>query len=282
MKGKGKKATGRSAPSHDKQASGRSTSASSANAKPSPPKKKLDQSPEARIAELEGLVASQQETLKKLEERERQNHRFFDTAGDAFILLDPQGIIIDWNHQCERLFGWKKEKVLGKSISQVILPERFRKLFEEDLRRFSEDSGAHFINNRIDLSAVRKDGNEFPANISVFPISLSDKITMCALVYDRSDRVRIQQRRAAQYELTRILAEAATVEEAASKILQIISEATGWETGLVWIIDKEIDALCMLEIWQKASSLGDKLEAASKWRQFHVSEGLPGRVWQTH
>ncbi len=88
-----------------------------------------------------------------------------------------------------------------------------------------------------------------------------------------------QQRLAAEYATARVLAEAATLQEAAPRILQAICTILDWEHGALWIVDREATLLRCVETWHPASVKFPEFEALSRQTSFPRGVGLPGRVW---
>ena len=89
-------------------------------------------------------------------------------------------------------------------------------------------------------------------------------------------------RLAAQYEVTRALAESSDFKEAVPRILRAVCEALGWELGLVWALDREAQSLRFVEAWSAEGRDAGEFVRASRERTFTRGErGLPGRVWET-
>ena len=87
------------------------------------------------------------------------------------------------------------------------------------------------------------------------------------------------QRLLVQQQVTRILAEAATPEEATPKILQAVCEYRGWDLGVLWRIDRDANVLRCAELWRRPSVEAVQFEAATRTSAFPPGRGLPGRVW---
>ena len=87
------------------------------------------------------------------------------------------------------------------------------------------------------------------------------------------------QRLLAQQQVTRILAEAATPEEATPKVLQAVCEYRGWDLGVLWRIDRNANVLRCAELWRRPSVEAVQFEAATRTSAFQSGRGLPGRVW---
>src|SRR5262245_21400122 len=82
-----------------------------------------------------------------------------------------------------------------------------------------------------------------------------------------------------QYATTRVIAEAATIEDGIPRILQAICETLSWDHGAVWIVDPEVQRLRCLYTWHRPDAPVEEFEAASRGATFPSGIGLPGRVW---
>jgi PAS domain S-box-containing protein/diguanylate cyclase (GGDEF)-like protein len=131
---------------------------------------------EQRLAE-EALHASQ--------ERARL---IIESALDAFVAMDGKGVIVDWNRQSERTFGWSRDDALGRNLAETIIPERYREAHQQGLTRFLEAGQGPVLNKRIEITALRRDGREFPVELVITPIRLTDGNAFGGFVRDISDR----------------------------------------------------------------------------------------------
>ena len=100
-----------------------------------------------------------------------------------------------------------------------------------------------------------------------------------ALHLEITKRKRHEQQLAGQYRVSRILAESASLDEAAAKILQAVCESVEWDLGDIWIIDRQVNTLRCVEIWHSPSVEVAKFEAITRQIRFPPGVGLPGRVW---
>lgn len=107
--------------------------------------------------------------LSRLAESEARARMVVDTAHDAFIGIDSRGRIITWNAQAEATFGWTRDEVLGKHLSETIIPPAFRDAHNAGLERFHETGEAPVVNQRIELRALDRAGREFPIELTVSP-----------------------------------------------------------------------------------------------------------------
>ncbi len=96
---------------------------------------------------------------------------------------------------------------------------------------------------------------------------------------DLDVRRRSEQRLAAQYATTRVLAESATLAEATPRVLQVICESLDWEHGAIWSVDGQANTLRCVETWQSPRVRFPEFEKVSRKTRFSRGVGLPGRVW---
>jgi PAS domain S-box-containing protein len=99
--------------------------------------------------------------------------------------------------------------------------------------------------------------------------------------YDIEDRKRAEERLRVQHTAAQILAEAATIEEAAPRILSAMGKCLGWDVGVLWRVDREAEALQCVELWHEASMEVPEFERLSREFTFVPGLGLPGRVWSS-
>lgn len=138
-------------------------------------------------------ITAQQEALHALRQSERLNRQIVDTALDAFVGMDAEGTIIDWNPQAEVIFGWKSEEALGRALSDTIIPERFRQQHIAGLKRFLETGEGNVIQRRLELIALHRSGREFPVEVTISPIRDRESCIFSAFVHDISNRKQAEQ-----------------------------------------------------------------------------------------
>jgi transcriptional regulator with GAF, ATPase, and Fis domain len=102
---------------------------------------------------------------------------------------------------------------------------------------------------------------------------------MGTIALDVDSNAHAEQRLLVQYRVTRILAEAATLDEAMPKILQAMCECLGWDRGSLWRIDREAGVLRYAGMWHTPSFVAPEYDAATRMMTFPPGCGLLGRVW---
>ena len=156
-----------------------------------------------QVAAEERLRASE----RRLAESETRARMVIDTAPDAFIGVDSDGRILQWNTEAERTFGWTRDEAIGRSLVETIIPPAYRDAHVKGMRRFHQTGEAPVVNQRLELMALHRRGHEFPIEITITsPVGEGDGYFFGAFLRDISDR----RERDEQLRLAKEAAEAAT------------------------------------------------------------------------
>ncbi|MGE5195066.1 MAG: PAS domain S-box protein [Deltaproteobacteria bacterium] len=132
------------------------------------------------------------EALRLSEERARQ---IVETAYDPFVSIDSEGRVREWNTQAQTTFGWKKEEVLGKILVDLIIPTQYRAAHTAGIRRYLETGVGPVLNARLEITALHRDGHEFPVELTVWAVHAPNGCCFNAFVHD------ITRRKAAEAEI---------------------------------------------------------------------------------
>ncbi|GAX61393.1 signal transduction histidine kinase [Candidatus Scalindua japonica] len=108
--------------------------------------------------------------IKKIDEKMKRSEMFsenlIETAQDAIVCIDEDGSVRVWNHSAEKIFGYSKSEIIGKSVT-LIIPEKYKKEHEEGLKRFLQTGQARIIGKSIEVSGKTKEGIEVPIELSL-------------------------------------------------------------------------------------------------------------------
>jgi protein-histidine pros-kinase len=132
--------------------------------------------------------------LKRLQVQQALEAPFrdlLDAAPDAMVIVDQNGRIRLVNEQVEKLFGYQREELLGQAI-EVLVPERFHGGHPAHRNGYLRDPRARPMGMNLDLSARRRDGTEFPAEISLSPMSTAEGTLVTAAIRDVSERRKME------------------------------------------------------------------------------------------
>ena len=128
-----------------------------------------------------------------LRESEAKFRSVMESAIDAIISGDAEGKIRSWNSAATALFGHTEAEVIGKPID-LIIPDRFRDAHQKGIHRVSSGGPTHVIGKTVELAAIRKDGSEFPVELSLATWFLDDTRYYTGIIRDISERKQAEQK----------------------------------------------------------------------------------------
>lgn len=133
--------------------------------------------------------------VKQLAGEQARCRAILDNSGDAFIGLDGDGHVTDWNLQAEALFGYTAAEAMGRRASELIIPPETRAAHDAGMARFRHSGQGRVVNQRVEVVAQHRDGRRLDVELSVAAMDTSDGYAAHAFVRD------VSQRRAAAREL---------------------------------------------------------------------------------
>ena len=157
-------------------------------------------------------VPEQQEWERELRASEARKAAILDCALDGVITMNPEGRITEFNRAAERMFGYERAQVIGKTIAETIVPPALRDQHRRGLARYLATGEAKVLGRRVELNGLRADGTEFPVELAI----------------------------------------ATTLADAAPRILQAICQSLRWDLGALWTVDRRTDSLHCVEMWPEA------------------------------
>jgi PAS domain S-box-containing protein len=117
-----------------------------------------------------------------------------DTALDAVIVMDRDGMVIGWNERASRLFGWSWEAMRGRRLSETIIPADYREKHEAGLARFLATGHSAILNKHIEVTALNRDGDEFPIELSITASDQFGDTLFIGFLRDISERKALEER----------------------------------------------------------------------------------------
>ncbi len=216
---------------------------------------------------------------------EERTRAMIDFAYDAFIGMNRQGLVTDWNRQAEKMFGWSAEEAIGKLLGDLIVPPIHREAHARGLKHFLATGQGPVLNHRLEMTGLHRLGYEVPIELTIYPIEQGDEILFGSFLHDISEKIRNQQLQATQLKVGEILTKSNTQKEALRQLLPSICKEMKWCIGEVWLFNPDHSLLECAEIWPEQSLGLQKFIELTQNTVFRKGEGLPGRVWndrQTH
>lgn len=245
----------------------------------------------SRLLERLGLEADRAaERNRELEESEARTRAIIDAAPDAFATIEPDGTVLQWNHEAERLFGIPAAEALGRDVAELMFAPDDRAA-HADRRRADLQSPVTGEPARREVKMVRRDGATFPAEIIVSRVSASGRTLLAFFVHDLSDRDRLERERE---RLFREQAARREAEQMAGVVqgLQVLLDTALAHTRVDPMLDALVPRVCEVVAAEAATFLlvdedGELVVRAStapkREQPVHVAagEGISGKVAQS-
>jgi PAS domain S-box-containing protein len=238
---------------------------------------RLGISVERALREVEAK-RGQERTEQALRDSEARTRAIIYNAVDGMITIDENGTIESFNPAAERLFGYRAGEVLGENV-RVLMPPPHRDAHGGYVAQYLRGGERRIIGIGREVWARRKDGTVFPVDLSVSEVMLGPRRIFTGTIHDVTERKRVERRLATQYAVARVLAESTALEDAAPKVLRSLCEATGWELGELWVVDRRARVLRWTGMWHGLHIDPAEFVAVSRATVLQRGSGLPGRVW---
>ena len=211
-----------------------------------------------------------QDDLRRADERTRL---IIETALDAVVTMNSQGLVTSWNTQAEIIFGWSPAEAIGRRMADMIIPEQHRAAHELGLRRFLGTGEGPILRRRIEIIAIRRSGAEFPVELEVVPVRLRHDWEFSAFIRDiTQSKLAEEKLRASELHLRRMtetipeMLWSATAEGAIDYCNTRVLDYTGFSAGEL-----------MGDGWIKLLHTDDVDRAARLWMSC-VTTGAPYRM----
>jgi PAS domain S-box-containing protein len=191
------------------------------------------------VANVVGAAVARASTEEQLRASEERTRSVLESALDAVVAIDASGSVVFWNAGAEEIFARPRVEVIGRRLSDLVVPPRDREAYLRNLEMFLTTGEGPLLNRRLEGRALRGDGSEFPAEITVTPVRARDGFLFFAFVRDLSERIRSEKALRESERFSRRLVEAtphaAFVFDVVEKRLDFVSERSeavvGWKAA---------------------------------------------------
>jgi PAS domain S-box-containing protein len=126
----------------------------------------------ALVLVLAAVVTERAQARGGFVDVQARNAAILETALDAIITIDHEGRITEFNPAAERIFGYARDAVLGRTLAETIIPPNLREAHARGLRRYLETGEGPVLRRRLELTGLRADGTEFPVELAIVPVLL--------------------------------------------------------------------------------------------------------------
>ena len=138
-------------------------------------------------------ITERKRAEQALRESEHHFRRIVDTAHDAFVSIDDSGRITAWNPQAVETFGWAEADAVGRDFAEILLPPRHRNAHAGALKHFMETGKASLFDRRLELEMVRRDGREFPVEMTMSAVRSAGRYAFNAFLHDITERKQAEE-----------------------------------------------------------------------------------------
>jgi diguanylate cyclase (GGDEF)-like protein/PAS domain S-box-containing protein len=232
-------------------------------------------------------VAAREQTEAAMRQLEMKYRAVTESASDAILSADARGVIVSWNRGGQAMFGYSAEEIIGKPLT-VLMPERYREAHEQGMGRFLLTGEPRVIGmGAVEVDAQRKDGTEFPVELSLSHWSEGDGRFFTGILRDITERRRAEEALAREAGFVKLLQrvsvasnESHSGREALETGMRLIAEHTGWPVAHLYAVDGDDgQRLVPTNVWvhRDDEALQPFLDATGT-APLSAGTGLPGRV----
>lgn len=142
--------------------------------------------------QLQEEILEHRQSQEKLHASESRFRRLVQAAPDGIVIMDAEHRIVLVNDQAEQLFGYQAEELLGQ-LHRTLLPERFLQQHDQHQAHFLQNPSTRPMGSNLELFGQRKDGSEFPLEISLSPLPTLDGLQVICIIRDITERKQTEQ-----------------------------------------------------------------------------------------
>jgi PAS domain S-box-containing protein len=180
--------------------------------------------------------------------------KLLDSTPDAMLFVNTRNEIVLVNQEFEKVFGYSQDEIIGKKID-ILIPKRFKKNHASLVRKFFKNPKARTMRSHLEIYAVKKDGAEFPADISLNPMQTEDELLVTAAVRDITERKETETQVELNYyiqkvtnSMLKVSLEPLALEEQFDRILDLILNVPSLslhEKGAIFLKEPDKDVLTL-------------------------------------
>lgn len=207
------------------------------------------------------------------------------TSMDAVVVMRSDGTVAEWSDESARMFGWGRTEVLDQEMAQFIVPLHLRERHHAGLHHYLKTGEGPVLRTRIEITALRRSGEQFPIELSISPVTIAGEEMFLAFIRDVSVQkatmaalTRRAQEAALLHRVASVAGESSSLDEVIQLCLESICDLLGWPIGHAFLARSDAEHLSD-HSWTGDSADYQALKEATERTLFSRGHGLPGRVW---
>ncbi len=179
-----------------------------------------------------------------LVDSERLKSAILTAALDCIISINHEGEIISFNDAAELTFGYRREEILGRKLSDVIIPNAWRELHRLGIERFLSTGESSALNKRMELIATHADGSTFPVELAIVPLRVQDQPVFTAFIRDISERKHAETLQLGQNHILNMVATGAPLPDILTEIARFFETQSSRGMCLIQQLTEDGKTLC--------------------------------------
>jgi PAS domain S-box-containing protein len=218
-------------------------------------------------------ITERKRTEEALRANEERTRLIIETALDAVITIDATGAITGWSPQAEQIFGWSRADMIDRSLADTVVPEQHREAHRRGLEHYLATGDGPVLGTRLELTALHRDGHEFPIELAITPLRTANGVSFSAFVRDITDRTQADARLRAQLErlnLLDTLTRAIGARQDLDSVLQVVARSLEDQLPLdfccIGFYDRGDDSLVVARVGARSGPLAERLSMPERAR----------------
>jgi PAS domain S-box-containing protein len=138
-------------------------------------------------------ITERKQAEEALRASQTRTRLIIDAAHDPFIAMDAGGLIVEWNQQAEITFGWSPQEAIGRSLAETIIPPRYWEAHRRGLQHFLATGEGPVLNKRIEITALHRDGHEFPVELTIWPVRWEQSYIFNSFLHDITEKKQAEE-----------------------------------------------------------------------------------------
>lgn len=187
------------------------------------------------------MLAEIQSQNRALTESEARMRAVLNAALSAVVVMDSQGVIIDWNSRAEVMFGWSRDQALGRDLADTIIPPEHREAHRQGMKRFVQNGQGIVLNRLLEMTALHHDGRVFPVELSISPLQSGEALTFCGFITDITERKQAARQSEVFARLGQRLSAVGSADAAARVIAEAATDLLNWDSCSLDLYSAEKD-----------------------------------------